>query len=137
MSINEIQNQIVEEFSPLKDSLDKYKYLINLAKNLEPLNDEYKKSENSIQGCQSNAWVVTSIMNNKMLLKGDVDVMITKGILSLLLRVYNNQNVSEIADSDLYFLEKIGLKNSLSPQRANGVRAIVEHIKTIAKRNIE
>ena len=137
MSINEIQNQIVEEFSPLKDSLDKYKYLINLAKNLEPLNDEDKIGKNSIKGCQSNAWVVTKIANNKMILQGDVDIMITKGILSLLLRVFNNQSISEIADSDLYFLEKIGLKGSLSPQRANGVRAIVEHIKNVAKRNIE
>ena len=137
MHINEIQDQIVDEFSPCKESIDKYKKLIELAKQVEPLNNEYKTDENVIKGCQSNAWVVINENDNKLSIKGDVDVMITKGIMALILKVYNEQKPSEIINSDLYFLDKIGLKQSLSPQRANGVKAIVDHIQRYAKNCIE
>lgn len=136
MLINEIQDQIIDEFAPLSDSIDKYKKLIQLAKNLDPLDQKSKTTENSIKGCQSNVWLITEIEDNKMKLKGDTEVIITKGILSLLLRVYNDQKLSDISSSELYFLERIGLKQSLSPQRANGVKAIVEHIQNVAKKNI-
>ncbi len=133
--ITEVQNEIIEEFSTCKESIDKYKKLIQLAKEHEPLDNKYKKSENAIKGCQSTVWLVTDIHEGKMSVKGDTAVMITKGILSLLLRVFDNQELSDIADSDLYFLEKIGLKQSLSPQRANGVSSIVEHIRNTAKKS--
>ena len=136
MVIKDIQDQIVNEFSPMKESIDKYKQLINLARQLPPLEQDFKTSENAIKGCQSTVWLVTKINDNKLFLKGDAEVMITKGILSLLLRVYNDQNLSDVAETEPYFLEKIGLKQSLSPQRANGVKAIVEHIRKTARENL-
>lgn len=137
MLINEIQDQIIKEFLPKKEMLDKYKYLTQLAKEMEPLDNTYKIDQNSIKGCQSSLWIVTSLKNGKMEIKGDTDVIITKGILSLILRVYNNQNPRDILENDLYFLEKIGLKQALSPQRANGVGAVIQHIKNNAKLNVK
>ena len=136
MTIVEIQNKIVEEFSPFTESIDKYKHLIKLAKSLPPLDQQFKTSENTIKGCQSTVWLAVKINNDRMNLQGDTDVMITKGILSLLLRVYNNQKLSDVAETEPIFLEKIGLKQSLSPQRANGVKAIVEHIRKTARENL-
>lgn len=137
MQINEIQDQIIAEFGPCKESIEKYKKLLEVAKQVEPLNNEYKTDKNIIRGCQSNAWVVINETNNKLAIKGDVDAMITKGIMALILKVYNEQKPSDIINSDLYFLDKIGLKQSLSPQRANGVKAIVDHIQRYAKNCVE
>jgi cysteine desulfuration protein SufE len=134
MSINEIQDEIVEEFSGLVDSTEKYKYLIALAKDHRPINQELKTEKNAIKGCQSNVWLVSDILEDgKMIWIADTDIMITKGILSLILRIYNNQKPSDIIKFNLYFLDKIGLKQALSPQRANGVGAIVEQIRKTAK----
>ena len=129
MTIDEIQKQIVEEFSSLKDLAEKYQYLINLAKKMEPLDPKFKTESNLIKGCQSSLWINIEIIAGKMIIKGETDVMITKGILNLILRVYNNQTISDVANTELFFIEKIGLKRSLSPQRATGVRSMIEHIK--------
>lgn len=137
MSINEIQDQIVEEFLPKKAMIEKYKYLTQLAKQMGKLDSEFKIDQNSIKGCQSSLWLVTNLQNGKMTIQGDTDVVITKGILSLILRVYNNQNPIDILEKELYFLEKIGLRQALSPQRANGVGAVIEHIKHQAKLNLK
>lgn len=133
MSISEIQDQIIEEFLPKKAMIEKYKYLTQLARDMEPLDNTFKIDQNSIKGCQSSLWLVTNLHDGKMEIKGDTDVIITKGILSLILRVYNNQDPKDILEKDLYFLEKIGLKQALSPQRANGVGAVIKHIKQEAK----
>ena len=103
---------------------------------MELLDDKYKTDENLIKGCQSSLWIKIEFINDKMLIKGETDVKITEGILSLILRVLNNQPPAEIANADLFFIEKIGLKRSLSPQRATGVRSMIDYIKKIAKENI-
>lgn len=136
MSINKIQDKIIDDFLPYSQSSEKYKQLIKLAKKHAPLDNSFKTTSNAVKGCQSTVWLVTEISNDgKMKIQGDTDVMITKGILSLILRVYNDQTPSDILSTNLYFLEKIGLKQSLSPQRANGVLSIIEHIHNIAKQN--
>ena len=136
MSINEIQDKIIDDFSPYSESSEKYKQLIKLAKESETLDKSFKTSANAVKGCQSTVWVVSEMSNDgKMRIQGDTDVLITKGILTLILRVYNNQKPDDILSTNLYFLEKIGLKQSLSPQRANGVLAIIEYIRNIAKMN--
>ena len=137
MLIDEIQDQIIEEFQPRTEMLDKYRYLTQLAKEMKPLDQVFKIDQNSIKGCQSSLWIVTRLHDGKMEIRGDTDVIITKGILSLILRVYNNQNPKDILEKDLYFLEKIGLKQTLSPQRANGVGAVIQHIKHTAKLNLK
>lgn len=132
MTINETQDKIIEEFNPFTDLSKKYKYLISLAQEMEPLDQKYKTDMNLIKGCQSSLWINIDFIDGKMSIKGETDVMITKGILSLILRVLNNQEPTAIANADLYFIEKIGLKRSLSPQRATGVRSMIEHIKKVA-----
>jgi cysteine desulfuration protein SufE len=131
--INKIQNQIIEEFSDLDDWLDKYEYLIELGKSLEPLDNKLKSDENSIGGCQSKVWLKTVIKDEKIYYLADSDSLITKGIIYLLLRVLNNQHPRDIANADLYFLNKIGLHSNLSPSRVNGLMSILNKITSSAK----
>jgi cysteine desulfuration protein SufE len=127
-----IQDEIIKEFDDL-EWLERYELLISSAKELEPMDEEFRTEENSISGCQSKVWIRSSKKDGKLVFNLDSDAMITKGIMSLLLRVVNNRYPQEIADMDLYFIEKIGLKSNLSPARSNGLDSIIKRIKEIAE----
>lgn len=131
--INNIQDEIIKDFSKLNDGFEKYEYLINLGKNLKPLDERLKTDENSIHGCQSQVWLKAEIKNDKIHFLADSDSLIVKGMISLLLKILNNQHPEDIINSDLYFIEKIGLNSTLSPSRANGLMSIVKQIKAYAK----
>ncbi|MHA1991065.1 MAG: SufE family protein [Candidatus Hodarchaeales archaeon] len=134
MIIDDIQKQIVEEFSTFDDWLDKYEYLISLGKKLDPLDDKFKTEEFAIKGCQSRVWVVANVNEDRMIIKGDSDGLITKGILSLLIRVFNNQKLTDISSTHVFFTEKSGLSKNLSPSRANGMGSMIKQIKYLAKK---
>jgi cysteine desulfuration protein SufE len=127
-TINETQQEIIEEFSIFDDWMDKYEYIIDMGKNLPKLNDELKKDEFLISGCQSRVWLVPEIKDGKLFFLADSDAIITKGIVSLLLRVFNNRTPKEIKESKLFFIEKIGLSDNLSPTRANGLASMIDKI---------
>ena len=131
--INKIQDEIIEEFSNLDDWLDKYEHLIGLGKSLNPSDEKLKLEENLLNGCQSNVWIKAENQNDIIHYTADSDSLITKGIISLILRVLNEQNVQDIVDTDLYFLDKIGLKSNLSPTRANGLVTIIKKIKNLSE----
>ena len=131
--INKSQDEIIEEFSKLNDWFDKYEYLINLGKSLEPLDEKLKSEENSISGCQSQVWIKAEMRDERIHYLADSDSLITKGMISLLLRVLNNQYPENIINSDLYFIDKIGLNSNLSPARVNGLMSIVKQIKSSAE----
>ncbi len=134
MKIDEVQDQIIEEFSDLKEGFEKYTHIISLARSLEPFPDEFRTEENSISECQSNVWIKAEMKNGKVRFLGDSDSMITKGIIALLLRVVNDQTPEDIADTDLYFIDRIGLSSQLSPSRGNGLHAVVQKINNFANR---
>lgn len=134
MTINESQDRIIEEFTPLNDWFEKYEYLIKLAKTLEPLDEEFKTEENLISGCQSKVWLRAEMKGKQIRLTADSDTIITKGIIALLLRVLNNQPPEDIININLYFIDKIGLSSNLSPARANGVVSILKQIIFYAKK---
>lgn len=131
-----IQDEIIREFDGL-EWLDRYDLLIALAKKLEPMDEDSRTDENSISGCQSRVWIQSYKRDGKLNFNLDSDAMITKGIMALLLRVVNNRHPQEIADMDLYFIEKIGLKSNLSPARSNGLESIIRRIKEIAKNEFD
>ncbi len=131
--INKSQDEIIEEFSKLNDWFDKYEYLINLGNSLEPLDEKLKSEENSISGCQSQVWIKAEMRDERIHYLADSDSLITKGMISLLLRVLNNQYPEDIINSDLYFIDKIGLNSNLSPARVNGLMSIVKQIKSSAE----
>ena len=128
MTINESQDRIIEELLPLNDWFEKYEYLISLGKALKPLDEEFKTEDNLIKGCQSKVWLRAEKKDNKIYLAADSDTLITKGIIALLLRVFNNQSPEDIINCNLYFLEKMGLSTNLSPARVNGVVSIIKQI---------
>jgi cysteine desulfuration protein SufE len=130
--INEIQNMIIKDFSKLNEWFEKYEYLIKLGKNLDSLDDIYKSEEYAISGCQSQVWLKSEIIEGKINFSADSDSLITKGMISLLLRVLNNQYPESVVNADLYFIDEIGLNSNLSPSRANGLMSIVNHIKSSA-----
>jgi cysteine desulfuration protein SufE len=132
MTINEIQEQIIEEFSVFDDWMDKYSYLIDLAKNLPPIDPSKKNEQHLINGCQSRVWLAADKHDDKILFTADSDAIITKGIISLLIRVFSNHSSDEILNSDLYFIERIGLKENLSPTRSNGLLAMIKQMKIYA-----
>lgn len=132
MTINEIQDQIIEEFSIFEDWMDKYNYLIELGRECPIIEEKDKKDNNLIKGCQSRVWVSAEIIDGKMVIKADSDAVITKGIVTLLLRVFNNQTPKDVYNSELYFIDKIGLSTHLSPTRSNGLLAMVKQIKLYA-----
>ena len=141
MTIQDIQQQIIEEFAIFDNWLDKYEYIIDLGKNLEPIAEDEKVDENLIKGCQSRVWLVCEEATEneddggvKKLLhfRADSDAIITKGIISLLIRVFNNQTPKDILDANLTFLEEIGLKENLSPTRANGLVSMLSRIRLYA-----
>ena len=136
MTIKEVQDLIVEEFSAFDEWMDKYEYIIELGKSLEVIETNKKVEEKLIKGCQSRVWLDCRIEDGKLCFTADSDAIITKGIISLLIRVYNGRTPQEILSSDLVFLEKIGLKENLSPTRANGLVSMIEQIRIYAKENL-
>lgn len=133
MSINSIQEKIVEEFSYFDEWIDKYEYLISLGKKLDPLENNYKIEKNLIKGCQSRVWIVADLIDGRLSLKGDSEALITKGILSLLVRIFDNQLPKEVENADVFFPEKTGLDKSLSPSRSHGMNSMIQQIKSIAR----
>lgn len=132
MTINEIQDQIIGEFSMFEDWMDKYNYLIELGRDCPIIEEKNKNETNLIKGCQSRVWVSAEMVDEKMIIKADSDAVITKGIVTLLLRVFNNQKPQDIYDSDLHFIEEIGLSTHLSPTRSNGLLSMIKQIKLYA-----
>ena len=121
MTINELQNNVIEEFADFDDWMDKYALLIDLGNSLPPLEEKYKTESNLIEGCQSRVWLQADYVDGKILFKGESDAVIVKGIVSLLISILSDHTPQEILDADLYFIEKIGLKEHLSPTRSNGL----------------
>jgi cysteine desulfuration protein SufE len=132
MSIQERQEEVIDEFSMFEDWMDKYEYLISLGKEL-PLIDESKKlDKNLIKGCQSRVWLDAQLKEGKVHFTADSDAIITKGIISLMIRVLTDSTPSEIAQANLYFIDKVGLKEHLSPTRSNGLVSMVKQMKLYA-----
>lgn len=132
MNITEIQDEVIEEFSDFEDWMDKYQMLIDLGGDLAPLDEKYKTESNLIDGCQSRVWVQCDLVDGKMQLQADSDALIVKGIVALLLRVLSGHTPQEILDTELYFIDEIGLREHLSPTRANGLLAMIKQIKMYA-----
>ena len=132
MTINEAQDEVVEEFSDFTDWMDRYKMLIDLGSDLEILNDQYKTENNLIDGCQSRVWLQCDYKDGKLVFTADSDALIVKGIIALLIQVMSGHTPAEILNADLYFIEKIGLREHLSPTRSNGLLAMVKQIKAYA-----
>lgn len=129
MSIAEIENELVEEFSMFDQWDDKYQYLIDMAKALPPLDEKYKTEDRLIKGCQSQVWLHTELVDGKIVYHADSDAIITKGVVAMLVRVLSNHTPKEIVDAQLTFINKIGLAEHLSPTRANGLVAMVKQMK--------
>lgn len=134
-SLQEAENEVVDTFSMYDEWLDKYEYLIDLGKNLEAYPEECKTEDKLIKGCQSRVWLDYKVQDGKIYFKADSDAIITKGIISLLISVYSGRMPEEIASSDFGFIEKIGLKENLSPTRANGLASMIATIKAVALEN--
>ena len=132
MTINEIQDEIIEEFSGFDDWMDKYQLLIDLGNEQEPLDEKYKTEQNLIDACQSRVWLQADLVDGKIHFSAESDALIVKGIVALLMRVLSDQTPKDILDADLYFIEQIGLKEHLSPTRSNGLLAMVKQIKMYA-----
>jgi cysteine desulfuration protein SufE len=135
-SLKETQANIIEEFSMFDEWLDKYEYLIELGKNLEPFSEELKTDDRLIKGCQSRVWLDARKEDSKIIFSADSDAIITKGIISLLISVYSGRSAEEINSDDFSFIDALGLKENLSPTRANGLVSMIETIKKIAQSNI-
>ena len=132
MTINEIQDEIIEEFSGFDDWMDKYQLLIDLGNEQEPLDEKYKTEQNLIDGCQSRVWLQADLQDGKIHFSAESDALIVKGIVALLIRVLSDQTPKDILDADLYFIEQIGLKEHLSPTRSNGLLAMVKQMRLYA-----
>ena len=132
MTINDIQHEIVEEFSIYEDWMDKYSYLIELGNDLKNLDPKEKTDQYLIKGCQSRVWLVSEFVDGKIIFRGESDAVIVKGLVALLLRVVTNRTPKEIIESELFFIDEIGLKQHLSPTRSNGLLAMVKQIKLYA-----
>ena len=131
-TINELQDEVIEEFSGFDDWMDKYQLLIDLGNEQEPLDEQYKTESNLIDGCQSRVWLQADYVDGKVELTAESDALIVKGIIALLIRVLSGHTPQEILDSDLYFIDEIGLKDHLSPTRSNGLLAMVKQIRMYA-----
>lgn len=134
-SLQEAENEVVDTFSIYEEWLDKYEYLIDLGKNLEAYPEECKTEDKLIKGCQSRVWLDYKVQDGRIYFRADSDAIITKGIISLLISVYSGRTPEEIASSDFGFIEKIGLKENLSPTRANGLASMIATIKAVALEN--
>ena len=132
MTINELQDEVIEVFSDFDDWMDKYQLLIDLGNELPPLDEHYKTESNLIDGCQSRVWLQADCHDGVMELQAESDALIVKGIIALLIKVLNHQKPEEVLNADLYFIERIGLKDHLSPTRSNGLLAMVKQIRMYA-----
>ena len=136
MSLEEAKQSIIDDFSMFDEWLDKYEYIIELGKKLDSFPEAKKTDDRLIKGCQSRVWLDCEVQDGKLMFTADSDAIITKGIISLLIGVYSGRSAEEIAGDDFGFLEQIGLKENLSPTRANGLASMVETIKTVALNNV-
>ena len=132
MTIKEIQEEIIDEFSMFEDWMERYEYIIDLGKSLPLIDDQFKLDENLIKGCQSKVWLYSNLNGDEIQFTADSDAILTKGIVALLLRVYSNQKPQAILDADTGFIDEIGLKEHLSPTRANGLVSMIKQIKMYA-----
>lgn len=132
MTINEIQDEIIEEFSYYDDWMDKYEHIIGLGKELNLIDAAHKTDDKLIKGCQSRVWLHAEYIDGKIIFTADSDAIITKGLVSLMIHVLSGHTPSEIAHADLYFIDKIGLKSHLSPTRSNGLLAMLKQMKLYA-----
>jgi cysteine desulfuration protein SufE len=132
MTLKETQDEIIEEFRIFDQWMDKYQYLIDISKDLPPLDPKYKTNEYVIEGCQSKVWLYAEMDNDVIRYVADSDAIITKGIIALLVRVLSGRKPDEVKDADLYFIEQIGLRENLSPTRANGLLAMIKQMKLYA-----
>ena len=137
MTLEQAENEVIESFSMYDEWLDKYEYLIDLGKNLEPYPETSKTDDKLIKGCQSRVWLDYKVDNGRLYFKADSDAIITKGIISLLISVYSGRTAAERSGSDFSFIGKIGLKENLSPTRANGLASMIAAIKAAAIANID
>ena len=131
-TINEVQDEIIEEFSGFDDWMDKYQLLIDMGSGQEPLPEEYKTEQNLIDGCQSRVWLQADYREGRVVFRAESDALIVKGIVDLLVRVLSGHPPQEILDADLYFIDRIGLKEHLSPTRSNGLVAMLKQMKMYA-----
>jgi cysteine desulfuration protein SufE len=129
MKIKEAQNEIIEEFALFDEWMDKYEHIIELGKDLPIIDDKNKVTENLIKGCQSRVWLHAELVNKKIIYSADSDAIITKGIIALVIRVFSNNTPKDIAQSELFFIDQIGLQEHLSPSRSNGLLSMVKQIK--------
>jgi len=132
VSINDIQNEIIDEFSMFEDWEERYQYMIDLGKDLPLIEAQYKTDSNIIKGCQSKVWVHAELKDDKLFFTADSDAIITKGIIAILIRVFSNQRPKDIIEANTDFIEKIGLKDHLSPTRANGLVSMIKQLKMYA-----
>jgi cysteine desulfuration protein SufE len=132
MKIKDIQEEIVDEFSMFDDWMERYEYIIELGKNLPLIKEEFKTENNLIKGCQSKVWLQGEQNDDKVVFTADSDAILTKGIIAILIRTFSNQSASDILEADMDFIDKIGLKEHLSPTRANGLVSMIKNIKMYA-----
>ncbi|MDQ1149330.1 SufE family protein [Sphingobacterium zeae] len=132
MTINEIQDELIEDFAFFTDWMEKYEYIIQLGKEVPLIDERYKTDEYIIKGCQSKVWLFPEIKDGKVYFKADSDAIITKGLVSLMVKVLSGHTAKEIVDTDLYFVDQIGLKEHLSPTRANGLLSMIKQMKLYA-----
>ncbi len=132
MNIKKIQNEIVDEFSMFDDWMQRYEYIIELGKSLPLVDEQYKTDENIIKGCQSKVWLHGEQNSEKVVFTADSDAILTRGIIAILIRVFSNQTAQDILEADTHFIEEIGLKEHLSPTRANGLVSMIKQIKMYA-----
>jgi cysteine desulfuration protein SufE len=132
MSIKEIQDEIVDEFSMFDDWMQRYEYIIELGKSLPLIEEQYKTEDNIIQGCQSKVWVHAELQGDKVVFTADSDAILTKGIIAILIRTFSNQKASDILEANTDFIDEIGLKEHLSPTRANGLVSMIKKLKMYA-----
>ena len=132
MTINDLQNEIVEEFNQFDDWMDKYALLIDLGNSLKPIDEKQKTPQNIIEGCQSRVWLNAELVDGKVIYEGESDAILVKGIVALLLQVLSGHTPDDILNTELYFIDKIGLREHLSPTRSNGLVAMVKQMKMYA-----
>lgn len=132
MTIRAIQNDIIDEFSMFDDWMQRYEYIIELGKNLPLIKEEFKTEENIIKGCQSKVWLQGEQKEDSVVFTADSDAILTKGIIAILIRVFSNQKPADILEADMDFIDAIGLKEHLSPTRANGLVSMIKNIKMYA-----
>lgn len=132
MSINELQDEVIAEFSDLDDWMDRYQLLIDLGSEQPPLDEKYKTDQNLIEGCQSRVWLQADDVDGRLMFQAESDALIVKGIVALLIRVLSGHTPDEILEADLYFIDRIGLREHLSPTRSNGLLAMVKQIRMYA-----